>query len=684
MASRQTTEIPWSVPTRGIGWLERGRYLYAVLGLALLAILLAYQFRLPFAIDVGGPIDGPFLAGFHDPQVEKPARIHYRWTKGNGQIVLRDWGAGNPVELRVRLTRWNPTTQISDLTLYVNGIEFAEPAAAGQGWQEYVLPITGPQFLASDDLRVRFESDTFIPQKQIPGNPDPRVLGVQISSIRLLPLQNDNGEWRAVDGLVWSPFRLPPLDLTLYFIGSSLLVYLGLVIFKIPRRAALLFTALLALGAAAALVWVRPYLTLFADTFFLCLLASLAAGLLARALVPRFFAWGGLHATDLHINLLALLFALAFLLKLCMLLYPQTISFDLLYHIHRVQFVLNGKFFWSIESGKNEFGGQLVPYSPSFYIFLMPFANLTPLSLLVQLSGVLLDSVTIFFVYFLLAKYFDDARAGLFAAWIYILVPLAFIALSWGIYANIYGQFLTLLLVVALLEGLDRLNLPRIFIPIALLFALTLLSHLSVFASIVPLFAVWIGLLFVLGRMWRARPFWALMGSIAVASVIAFTVYYSEFVGLILSSTTQVVSANTDPSAAPVGDTGLSFWQLLQPARTEFIAVPLYVYAAALLGLAWLLYQAWRTPARGRFLLVTMLVAWFAAFALLIYLRSDFGFSSRYVNFAMPAIALCAGCAFSWVYARGLAGRALSLGLALVLAAQGLYHWYVLVMFKYH
>ncbi len=677
-------------------------FFFAGLAFALSAVVLAYQFRYPFFLDVGGPIDRPLLVWVHDPQLDKQTGIRYRWTTGGSELYIRDWGAGNPLELRVRVTRWQPPDRIADLTLYVNGLEFGEPQASGQGWQEYALPVTDPKFLASDGLRVKFETDTFIPKNEIPGNPDPRRLGIQLDSINLIPMQKEGEGWRAVSGLVWSPFKQPPFDLSLYFVGSALALYLGTSLFGIRRHYALASSFAFSICAAIALVWVRPYITLFADTFFFSLVASIFVGTLARAVIPRFFAWGGVQASESDINLLALLFAFAFLIKLDMLLYPQTISFDLLYHVHRLASVMEGNIFWSIPSGKNEFGGQPVPYLPSFYIFLAPFTKFVPPQLLVQLSGVLLDSVTIFFLYYLLRKYFDDvdggtshspdgrgatpssSRAGLFASAIYTIAPLAFIALSWGIYANIFGQILTLALLVALVEAFDRLTSARVFVIVALLFLFTLLSHTSVFASVVPLFGIWIALLFVLGRMWRSRPFWALIGSIVVASAVAFFAYYSEFLGLITEGTTQIAEAASDPNTRNVGDQGLTFLQLLQPARTNYVGVPLYIYAAALAGFAWLLYLSWRSPSRGRFLLVTMLTSWFAAFALLMFVRAEFGFSARYVNFVMPAIALCAGAALAWVYARGLLGRAISLGLVLLLTAQGLYLWYVLVMFQYH
>jgi len=237
------------------------RYSFAVLAIALSAVFLAYQFRYPFSLDVGGPIDRPLLVWVHDPQLDKQAGLRYRWTTGGSELYIPDWGAGNPLELRVRLTRWQPPDRIADLTLYVNGLEFAEPQASGQGWQEYALPITDRMFLASDDLRVKLETGTFIPKDEIPGSQDPRRLGIQLDSINLIPLQNENGRWRSVKGLVWSPFKQPPFGLTLYFIGSALALFIGLTLFGIPRRYALASSSIFSICAAIALVWVRPYIT---------------------------------------------------------------------------------------------------------------------------------------------------------------------------------------------------------------------------------------------------------------------------------------------------------------------------------------------------------------------------------------------------------------------------------------
>ncbi|HEY6041225.1 MAG TPA: hypothetical protein VIX58_03770, partial [Anaerolineae bacterium] len=502
----------------------RDKYLYATLFCAWLAVMLAYQFRFPLNVDVGGPIDRPLLSWVHDPQLDKD--ITYRWTTGRSELVLPEWGRDNPVEVSIRVTRWRPNDKIADLTLYINELEFAEPNAVGQGWQEYTLPVTQAQFLSNDEFRVTLETDTFIPKAEVPNSPDPRKLGIQLDTIRVLPMIQESGQWRAVNGLVFTPLKLPPSGFALEFVLSALAIYLTLTWFKIPGVHAFVGLAIVSAGAAVALVWARPYLTLFGDTFVTVLLGGIVLAFVARWTSVRFFKWGKIGASDLEVNGLALLFGLAFVSKLAFLLYPQTISFDLWYHVHRLQDVMRGVLFWSIPSGKNEFGGQPVPYLPSYYLFLAPFAALKPddefyMRLVVQISAVILDSVTIFFIYYWLKKYFNAGRAGLFAAWVYLVVPLAFIAISWGIYANIFGQFLTLLLVTALLELFDRLPDARAILLVTFLFALTMLAHTSVFASIAPMFAAWCLLLLVLGRMGRTRQWWWLIACILMAAAVA-------------------------------------------------------------------------------------------------------------------------------------------------------------------
>ena len=660
--------------------LWRDKQLWFALLLALGGVILAYQIRIPFTLDVGGQTDRILWSWVHDPVFDKATQTRYRWTTGGTELDLRGWGANNPVEIRFRAARGQPQNHIAALTLYVNDVPIAELPADTPDWHEYVVQVTQPRALANADLRIRFESDTFVPRDANPESADRRRLGVKLDSLSVSPLRQANGAWQSVNTFLFSPTALPPLELALGFVGCAFVIYLLLFLFAMPRPLPFVGAALYTIAATLALILERPYVTLFAFDFLAILAGGVIAALCARWLVQRLFRWGGVTAPSFDLNLLALIFAFAFVVKMAMLLYPQTISFDLLYHIHRLQDVMGGLLFWSIPSGKNEFGGQPVPYLPSYYLFLSPFAQFLPLRLLVQLSGVLLDSATIFILYYWLKKYFDAPRAGLFAAWIFTLAPLTFVGLSWGIYANLFGQFLTLVLMVALIESVDHLS-RRNFIVVTLLLTLTLLSHTSVFVSIVPLLAIWVILVLAVSR---PRANFRLLASIALATLAAFALYYSQFVNLVAASTTSISEASLEQGSLNVAGETLNFLQLLQPARTEFTAVPLYVYALALFGAILIARQSFRSPSRGRLLMALMLLACFATFALLLFVRAQFGFSARYVNFIMPVLALCAGLGCAWMYERGWLGRIAAWGVVLLLAAQGLYHWYVLVFFKYH
>ncbi len=101
-------------------------------------------------------------------------------------------------------------------------------------------------------------------------------------------------------------------------------------------------------------------------------------------------------------------------------------------------------------------------------------------------------------------------------------------------------------------------------------------------------------------------------------------------------------------------------------------------------GIAALIYSTWRTRTRGRFLLLTLVLASFAAFAVSIGLRATIALSARYVNFALPVIAVAAGAAWAWLHERGKLGQLVALALVVLVAAQGAYQWFMLVMYKYH
>lgn len=68
-------------------------------------VILAYQIRIPFTLDVGGQTDRILWSWVHDPVFDKATQTRYRWTTGGTELDLRGWGANNPVEIRFRAAR---------------------------------------------------------------------------------------------------------------------------------------------------------------------------------------------------------------------------------------------------------------------------------------------------------------------------------------------------------------------------------------------------------------------------------------------------------------------------------------------------------------------------------------------------------------------------------------------------
>jgi hypothetical protein len=92
----------------------RSRYVYAALFIAFFAVFSAYQFRTPLSVNVGGPIDGPLLYNVYAPEIEA-STTRFRWTTDDSELLLRDWGSGNPVELQLLLNLAHPQGRSAEL-----------------------------------------------------------------------------------------------------------------------------------------------------------------------------------------------------------------------------------------------------------------------------------------------------------------------------------------------------------------------------------------------------------------------------------------------------------------------------------------------------------------------------------------------------------------------------------------
>ncbi|MGI8586063.1 MAG: hypothetical protein ACR2M0_00005, partial [Chloroflexia bacterium] len=511
--------VPVSRELRALGATLRTSAPYAVFGLALFVLALAYQARPSYSLTAGGPTDAPFWRRIYNGETNAATRATYRWTGPTTTLVLPGIGAGD-YRVRLDLSGDRPAPYPPpDLLLSVPGVP-PVPVRPSPGRHTYEVAV--PASAVQDgDLRLTITTlDPFTPPN------DARLLGVTVYGAQLDP--------------VGSGPVLPPLLPTLLLAAAAGLVALMLGLAGwgpgVVRAGGLLF----ALAEAGFLVFDRLWLTPISGTLVGVMLTAGGLLLLLGPLWRALYRAGGIVWPELDQRWLLAIFAAAFVARLAGQLHPQAVVIDLVFHQHQLEKVLAGNLLFTIPS--DEWGGKQTFYLPTPYVLMLPLQWLLNDKLLtIRVFGVLLDTLSVFLVYYLARRAFGDGRGGLLAAGLLVTFPLATLPFSWGITANLFGQF-TGLAAVAVAVGLyDRLARPGPWLLLTALLCLALLSHPGSVQLTGLLFggllAVWLvgGQPSVVSRRWsvlggRVTKSWlALLASLVGAIGIAWFGYYSHF-----------------------------------------------------------------------------------------------------------------------------------------------------------
>ncbi len=240
--------------------LHRDWRLLLLLLLPPLLVALAYQVRLPVAVDVGALGDRAYLwasplterrFGFNGDERLIEEGVSYRWTKWVSWLRFPDLGWDGPFLLSLRLRSGRPSpapgalpsSVLPRVEVRTNGVLVGSFPAPNE-WEVREFSIN--EFPGRPpDLQVSVEcTPTFSL-----GAEDPRILGVQLDWVRLSPQPS---------GLVPT---LPPWRQPLLWTAGTLLLYLALRR-PLSRRAfwaGLTWTVLAALGLAFFRLYVTPY-----------------------------------------------------------------------------------------------------------------------------------------------------------------------------------------------------------------------------------------------------------------------------------------------------------------------------------------------------------------------------------------------------------------------------------------
>jgi len=673
----------------------------AALGLLLLALTLGYQVRPSYDFPARSrqlaPLDGaPFFAGVYGVEQAEDANskplYEYRWTKPRLVITLPGL-ARQPLSLTLQLAGGRPASVAAPvLTISVGAAGQERRLAVLQPAPElhdYPL-LVPPADLGSGDLRLLVESNGFEPAG------DPRQLGFILSRVLVAPQPSGS-------------LILPPRDFAL---DLSLSLSLGLYLLARLGWGWRVWLAVAASFAAACALWLvydRLWLTVFAPGLLQATVVATIATWLADLAAGCWASWRGAEAEPSNPaprNYLLTTFFAAILFRLALELHPQTVIVDLGFHIHRLEDVLGGNLLFKIKSA--EWGGRETFYLPTAYLPMIPLYWLTgSKALAINIVTVVLDSSALFFVYYL-TRLAAGWRAGLAAAILYVSLPLGILPFSWGITANLFGQWALLGALAAAVAvmttqagGVQRawfrsplLRPTALFLALA---SLALLSH----PGVVILAGGGLGLL---GLVWggytlrwqrEARLRWLLLaGGTLLAAAFVYLVYYQHFAADTIATFREIQSSRAgQPFRKLVGvlpnDPTLGFNPHYITDQSAWLREGLQ----GILSEAWVYNGGWLLlfplgllllgskrqdaiqQANARLVLLAA-VAWVAVACLFALVGMVLNLYVRYALFLLPVVALGGGVLVGRLWAVGRAGHWLAAVLLGWTVVGGLLLWY--------
>jgi hypothetical protein len=611
----------------------RSSALAALLLLALLLLANIAALRLaaqrPYTIDAGGYGDQLLLREFY-AQEENAAGDTYRWTGQGSEIIARGvaLSAALPLTLAVGGTPGGAPNPLP-LTLTVNGRQWA-PIAVAPTPRRYRLLVPAGD---ANSLSVGFASPLTTTAT------DPRPVGLRLDGVEL----------RLGAGAL-----LPPAGHLLAQALCLALAALTLVPLRLPRGWLLGALALLALLLGAVQALALPVMALYAPRLvgIAALLALLTwAGLpLARRSLP----W----VAEGELRWLWGIALLAVALRMAAMLYPPFATHDISLNLRRLDAVARGTLV--LVAGSAEFAGSQTIYPPAPYVALLPSYLLLGDRTLTLMAGLaLLDGSAALLVGLLALRLGIGAFAARLAALFYACSGLAFTALWWGFTAQVFGQWCTVPVALALLAAFERPRL-RPWLAAALFFQIALLSH----AGVAVLAVAWVTLALALFAL-RDRPAAAWWRGAALfyagSGVAAIVLLYANVLLLMLGETRRAGGA--------VGG------ELWRGATVLFVQGLLRAYsplglAFVLGGVALLLWRLWRRPAAW-----AVVAAWLATTLLFVLVDLAYGLIVRHFYFALPLACVAAAAVIAELVRRARWLLPPALALVALFCASGLLLW---------
>jgi hypothetical protein len=677
----------------------------AILGLALLTVLVAYQFRPAYDIELGGGFDTPYLnlkeGGFGNP-VGQPAEESetsrtapvtpapggkatapeevadsYRWTRERPILLLPGIGA-QPLRLTLTAT---------GSPLYPDGQRVAM-LLNGKPYNEFTLkpgvPVKiqydfGAEWAGGGNLAVEMRVTPL-------GKPKQELIGQFPGTFIPIDKKGDTYIYQGETGFKLyearvesapgaSGFVMPPVGTLLAFVAIAVLFYLGLAYAGVPGKWAFGAAAVLTLAGGLLLAVYRLGFTVATGRLALLMALIVVALPMLDWLVPRLFRKWALPLPQWAWQVLLVMFLLGMFGKGGGVMYPHMEVIDAPYHVRETLRVLEnpGKQWFNKDLSKvpdQWESSAIIPYSTVTYFVQAPLA-LIPVDpyLTINLFNILLDATRVFVIYALAVALGAGVVPALVAVGLYLIIPSNWLLVSWGNWPTTMSLWLGIVYLLLVVVNWQRFRQPSVFAFATATLTLTMMMYSVTAVFMGMLLYGWAFGLVVFNRKDKnARQNGvALFASATLAAVIAVVLYYFQFLPDLATTLNSFNSSlESKGSLGGFGDRTLDFYLGLYLRDVFFRYQAGIIITIALIVWAWLLFTKRQTPgdvfaiesnepnvAALRYPAWLWLAGvWFAVFMLFGLAQWKVDMVNKQVWFVIPLAVIYAGVGLVWLWQR--------------------------------
>ncbi len=634
----------------------------AVAGGASLVIAFALHPDLRFDIDRALPRTA---SGFYP--VERSLSDDFRWTARRAEIRLVELDRDSPWRCLLRFRGGRPRdlpTAVVDIA--IDGVTAARQSATNE-YED--LNFTVPSRPRGTGLTLTITTTPPF----IPGAADRRELGIQVNRLVCSPAETGViPPLRAVKTAVLSGGMLgAALGLTGLAFWSAIAVILAIAVAQ-------------AVPFSTSPAFFGPYLDRviwIAGCLGISLLASLKlVRLINRKALTRAAAFVIVYASG------------ALYLKLLALLHPGKALVDAVFHAHRLEWVMRGRFYFTQPMPD----GVQFPYAIALYIVTTPWTMFThDYVTLLRVVVLAAEAITGALLYFLVVRSWGDRTVGVLAVILLSLSPLPYAIVGNANLTNAFGQSAALATMIAATVWPLRAGQRLPVVVLALLASTAFLSHVHTFGLLLAALVA----LTVAYRTFGAAidaPARSILLATILAAVFAIGSYYGHF-GDEYKTLVRVRTSTAAPAMEQRGNADAESARILRAKQAPGARQSLYDRAlgaltASVKSAGWpicllTIIGIWRIVVEGvRDRLGLALAAWGAAYLIFVafgvlapidqrFERYAAEFIGR-VNYAtLPAACVLAARGGAWTWRAGLIPRVVSAALLIGAVVVGGQQW---------